>query len=46
MYEVWVMSEKSHKWERYTVVPFATESVAKMWAALYLSTAKWEVRPA
>ena len=45
MYEVWVVSDASGEWERYTVKPFHSRVAARDWVRTYIPTAKAEIRP-
>lgn len=46
MYEVWVVSDLSKAWERYTLVPFTTQAKAMAWAKRYIPKATYEIRSA
>ena len=43
-YDVWVLSEASGKWERYTAMPFYTLRKARAWIAAYIPDAVSDVR--
>ena len=43
-YEVWVVSDRSGDWERYTNVPFASRAAALRWVREYIPHAKSVIR--
>jgi hypothetical protein len=45
LYDVWVISEKTKQWERYTNLPFESKAAAAAWAKAYIPNAATDVRP-
>lgn len=43
-WDVWVVSEKTGEWERYTYLPFVTKDQALRWAKRYIPNAVFEAR--
>lgn len=44
MSDVWVISDASGKWERYTEAPFSTVKAAEAWIKRYVLDARTDVR--